>query len=35
MFMGVCEARTPATPPDTQEGRGEGKCSCFLENVKM
>ena len=32
MFMGVCE--TPAPPPDTQEGRVEGRCSCFSENVK-
>ena len=35
MFMGVYETRTLAPPPDTQEGRVEGKCSCFLENVKM
>ena len=35
MFMGVCETRTLAPPPDTQEGRVEGKCSCFSENVKM
>ena len=35
MFMGVYETRTLAPPPDTQEGRVEGKCSCFSENVKM
>ena len=35
MFRGVYETRTLAPPPDTQEGRVEGKCSCFLENVKM
>ena len=32
MFMGVCETRTPVPPQDTQEGRVEGKCSCFSEN---
>ena len=35
MFMGGCETRTPAPPQDTQEGRVEGKCSCFTGNVKM
>ena len=34
MFMGGCETRTPAPPQDTQEGRVEGKCSCFTGNVK-
>ena len=35
MFMGVFETRTLAPPLDTQEGRVEGKCSCFsCENVK-
>ena len=33
--MGVYETRTLAPPLDTQEGRVEGKCSCFsCENVK-
>ena len=35
MFMGVYETRTLAPPPDTQEGRVEGKCSCFSKKVKM
>ena len=37
MFMGVYKTRTLAPPPDTQEGRVKGKCSCFFreyENVK-
>ena len=34
MFMGVSKTRTLAPPSDTQEGRVEGKCSCFSENVK-
>ena len=34
MFMGVCETRTLAPPADTQEGRGEAKCSCFFRERK-